>query len=64
MFKVKSIIYVTYLRMVQKNIIHIYVCVYIYIYVCVCLFTLCVCPYVSTKVKRGNDKADGAECQQ
>ena len=48
--------------MVQKNIIHICVCVYIC--VCVCLFTLCVCPYVSTKVKRGNDKADGAECQQ
>ena len=62
MFRVKSIIYVTYLRMVQKNIIHICVCVYIC--VCVCLFTLCVCPYVSTKVKRGNDKADGAECQQ
>ena len=60
MFRVKSIIYATYFPMVQKNIIHIYMYIYIY----VCLFTLCVCPYVSTKVKRGNDKAHGAECQQ
>ena len=35
-----------------------------YTYIYVCLFTLCVCPYVSTKVKRGNEKANGAECLQ
>ena len=60
MFRVKSTIYATYLQMVQKNIIHTHTHIYMY----VCLFTLCVCPYVNTKVKGGNDKANGAECQQ